>query len=107
MTAPTEVEIRTFMETYDADNWKLDYDTIRDRAAEGSGAFEDFIESDRITDDDFGVFSDAHTAEIRAIMPALNAAVRPLLIEAQVRATLAFFARFPNAPRAVRERVSA
>ena len=106
MTAPTEAEIRTFMEAYPTDNWKLEYDMIRDFAAEAS-AFEDFIESERITDDDFDVFGDAHRAEIKAIMPALNAAVRPLLIEAQVRATLRFFDRFPNAPRAVREPVSA
>ena len=107
MTAPTEAEIRTFIEAYPADNWKLDYDAIVTYVGQATSAFQDYIESDRITDEDFDVFDNAHRAEIKAMMPALNAALRPLMIDAQVRATIRFFERFPNAPRAVREAVLA
>ena len=98
MTAPTEAEIRAYMENYRADNWTLDGDALVHYVSAAAQAFEDYTPS--LPDSEYLVFSDAYDEEIAAILPAINAAVIPLVIEAQVRATVRFFEHFPNAPRA-------
>jgi hypothetical protein len=100
-TAPTEAEIRAYMEHYPAENWEIASDALDGDPTNATGsAFDAFVESERITDDDYGVFIAALREEIEAIAPAVNAFLRPLLIDAQVRATVRFFERFPDAPRA-------
>jgi hypothetical protein len=113
MTAPTEAEIRAYMESYLPDNWSVGVDDLREleQVAEDapavSAAFEGLIDSHHVTDDDFGVFTKAHTAALQALMPAVSAALRPLMIEAQVRAAVRFFEHYPDAPLAKPEPVPA
>jgi hypothetical protein len=105
MTAPTEAEIRAYMETALAD-WTIDTGRVLDDLDE-SGAFERFIANDHVTDDDFGVYVSAHNGEVRDLVPAMTAALRPFIIEAQVRGAVRFFEHYPNAPLAKREPVTA
>jgi hypothetical protein len=99
---PTEAEIRAYLESLPVDHWALNDhdDQWTHYATFCAGAFEGYIESERVTDDEFGVFSDAHQEEADAMLPAITAAIRPLMIEAQVRAAMRFFERFPDVPRA-------
>ena len=99
MTAPTEAEIRAFMESNMGD-WTLDTNT--DEFSESASAFQAFVDGRHITDDDLGVFIAAHVKALRAFTPAIVEALRPFLIEANVRGAMAFFEHYPDAPLAKR-----
>jgi hypothetical protein len=102
MTAPTEAEIRAYMESYPADNWTVDLEDLGDYPGQSSMPFEELIDGERVTNDDFHVYLEAHREALRALLPALNETLRPLVIEAQVRAAVRFFEHYPDAPLAKR-----
>lgn len=95
MTGPSEAEIRDAIESK-LSGWTLN--VARDDFND-TKAFDRLIDGDHVTDDDYSVFSDAHTEALRDLSPAMAAALRPFLIEAQVRAAMRFFEHYPDAPR--------
>ena len=100
MTAPTEAEIRAYVESSMAD-WSIaDDGRILSDLTLQAGGFEQLVASEHITDDDFGVYTDALHDEFEAIVPDLSAALRPLMVEAEVRAAVRFFEHYPDAPLA-------
>lgn len=101
-TAPTEAEIRERIAAYGMPALTSDA-SIENYVTDAARAFDAVVETERVTDDDFYVFTRALTAETEALLPAIEAAVRPLIIEAQVRAASRFLERFPDAPRAAAE----
>ena len=105
MTTPSEAEIRAFLDSY-LSVWTFEDHELDNWTTRASVGFEEFIAGEHITDDDFGVFCDAHRRALRDAIPGLSSALRPILLEAQVRAAVAFFENFPNAPLA-REAVPA
>lgn len=96
MTTPTEAEIRGYLESLPAETWKMGRDDALAYTEVGSPF--DFVESARITDDDFSVFHDALIEEITERLPTIEATLRAVLIEAQIAAIRRFFDRFPDAP---------
>lgn len=88
MTAPTEAEIRAYMEAYPAPT--LEVGDLGDYPDE-TFAFEEFIDSE---------FTHAHHEALLALMPAITAALRPFMIEARMLAAVRFFEHYPDAPRA-------
>lgn len=98
-TTPTEAEIRAYMETALAD-WEIAGTRILDDLKGDSQAFEEFIASEHVIDEDFHVFGTAFDKALDDAEPAMSAALRPLMIEAQVQAAVRFFEHYPEAPLA-------
>ena len=96
-TAPSEATIRAHIEASLADGLELS-DQVEDRLGEARCAFETFVAGHHITDDDFYVYTDAAMAALHARMPDIEAALRPILVDVQTEAAVAFFRHFPDAP---------
>jgi hypothetical protein len=106
MTAPTQEEIRAHVEATLAGPLEL-AEEVQWRIGEVRDALDGFVRCDRITDEDYGVYSDTAFDDLRARMPEIEAAIRPILVDVQTEAIVAFFNHFPDAPLAKREAVPA
>jgi hypothetical protein len=103
---PTEATIRAHVAASLTDDLQLDPE-VEDRLSEVRCAFEGIIDGDHITDEDYSVYSRAALVALRARMPDIEAALRPILVDVQTEAVVAFFRHFPDAPLAEREPVPA